>query len=214
MADRIVSRSSFAVIATLVLAAQLVPAAVSAQVPFACTGEAFIVQNINAELSQVDQTASPFNFVSVGPPAGIEYNNMGFRRTDGFLYAVELSTGGNVEIIQIDATGATFGLGRPAGLPTGPRFDAGDISPDGDTMYINTVNQDLYLVDLTSLPALPPVTTVNITGDNGFVFDWTFNTDTGLLYGGDSTQGQLAILNPATGVRTDFAVAGCSPAGP
>jgi uncharacterized repeat protein (TIGR01451 family) len=214
MADRIHLKSFLSLAGIFALAFQLVAAAAPAQVPFACTGEAFIVQNINAQLSQVDQTASPFVFDDIGDPAGIEYNNMGFRRTDGFLYAVQLNTGGNVQIVQIDSSGTVVGLGRPAGLPTTPRFDAGDITPNGETMFINTVNQALYRVDLTSLPALPPVTQVNVTGAAGFVFDWAYNPDDAKLYGGDSTQGQMAVLDPATGVRTDFAVAGCSPTGP
>jgi uncharacterized repeat protein (TIGR01451 family) len=178
---------------------------------FPCNGDTYIVQNIDAQLTLVDQTTSPFTFVPIGPPAGTEYNNLGFRSTDGLLYAVELSSSGNLQILQIDATGAVTGLGRPAGLPTGPRFDAGDVTPDGTTMYITANGQALYRLDLTGVPALPPVTSVAITGAGGFVFDWAVHPTNGLLYGGDSSQGQLAILNPATGVRTDVAVAGCSP---
>ncbi|MEE8523009.1 MAG: hypothetical protein V3T72_03685, partial [Thermoanaerobaculia bacterium] len=171
---------------------------------FTCTGEAFIVQNVDAELTVIDQTVSPFVFVPIGGPTGREINNLGFRITDGLMYAVELSLAGNVRIVQIDATGNVTGMGRPAGLPSGPRFDAGDVSPDGTTMYITAVNRSLYVLDLTSVPALPPVTVVPRSGASGFVFDWAVSPIDGLLYGGDSTSGQLAILDPATGVRTDF----------
>jgi uncharacterized repeat protein (TIGR01451 family) len=177
-----------------------------------CTGEAFIVQNVNAQLTQIDQSASPFTFIDIGIPAGVEYNNMGFRSTDGLLYAVQLNSGGNTQIIRVDRDGVVSGLGRPAGLPTGPRFDAGDVSTDGTTMYITTANQSLYLLDLTSVPTLPPVTEVPITGSTGFVFDWAYRASDGLLYGGDSTHGDLAILNPLTGVRTDVNL-GALPAG-
>ncbi len=181
-------------------------------VPFACSGDAYIIQNQNAQLTRIDQSVSPFVFVSIGSATGIEINNLGFRSTDGLLYAVELTGGGNVQVIQIDATGAVFGLGRPSGLPTGPRFDAGDVSPDGSTMYITSNNQDLYALDLTSVPTLPAVTTVNVTGATGFVFDWAVSPVDGRLYGGDSSQGQLASIDPTTGVRTDVALAGL-PAG-
>ncbi|MEE8525133.1 MAG: hypothetical protein V3T72_14445, partial [Thermoanaerobaculia bacterium] len=174
----------------------------------ACTGEAFIVQDVIAQLTQIDQSISPFTFVDVGVAAGIEYNNMGFRRTDGLLYAVQLNSNGNTQIIQVDLNGVVFGLGRPSGLPTTPRFDGGDVSTDGSTMYITASNLlTLYLLDLTQVPVLPPVTPVSVTGDTGFVFDWAYNSADGLLYGGDSTDGQLAVLDPATGARTDFSVA-------
>ncbi|MEE8525839.1 MAG: hypothetical protein V3T72_18035 [Thermoanaerobaculia bacterium] len=181
---------------------------------FACTGEAFILQNINAELTQIDQSVSPFIFIPVGVPTGRELNNLGFRITDGLMYAVELSSSGNIQIVQIDSGGNVTGLGRPAGLPSDRRFDAGDVSPDGTTMYINTVNRPLYVLDLTSVPSLPAVTEVTITGSSGFVFDWAASPIDGLLYGGDSTDSQLAILDPVTGVRGDVAVEGCMPLAP
>ncbi|MEE8523415.1 MAG: hypothetical protein V3T72_05750, partial [Thermoanaerobaculia bacterium] len=180
----------------------------SGPVPFGCTGDAYIVQNQNAQLTRVDQSVSPFVFVDVGQPTGIEINNLGFRGTDGLLYGVELSSGGNIQIVRIDATGTVYGLGRPPSLPAGPRFDAGDVSPDGTTMYITSNNQALYSLDLTSLPTLPAVTSVAVSGASGFVFDWAVNPADGLLYGGDSTSGQLATLDPVSGVRSDVNVAG------
>jgi uncharacterized repeat protein (TIGR01451 family) len=175
---------------------------------FACTGDAYLVQNQDAELTLIDVSSSPFTFVTIGGATGTELNNLGFRSTDGLLYAVELSSGGNIQIVQIDATGTLNGLGRPAGLPTGPRFDAGDVSPDGSTMYITSNNQPLYRLDLTSVPSLPAVTSVSVSGATGFVFDWAVNPADGKLYGGDSSQGQVAILDPATGVRSDVSVSG------
>ncbi|MEE8524200.1 MAG: hypothetical protein V3T72_09740, partial [Thermoanaerobaculia bacterium] len=170
------------------------------QVPFPCSGEAYIVQNLNAELTQIDQSVSPFVFIPVGGPTGIEINNLAFRSTDGLLYAVELNPSGNNQIIQIDANGTVFGLGRPAGLPSTLRFDGGDISGDGNTFYLNRSGTGtLYRVDLNAFT----VTSVGISGAAGIVFDWAVNPTDGLLYGGDHTNGQLATLDPATGARTD-----------
>ena len=191
---------------------ELIPDPSAGPQPFACTGDAYLVQNQNAELTRLDLTTSPFTFVPIGGATGTELNNLGFRSTDGLLYAVELKAGGNVQLVQIDATGTVSGLGRPSGLPSGPRFDAGDVSPDGTTMYITTTNQPLYAVDLTSLPTLPPVTSVAVTGATGFVFDWAVSPLDGKLYGGDSSHGQLAILDPATGLRSDVGLPGL-PAG-
>ncbi len=176
--------------------------------PFACTGEAYIVQNENAQLTVVDQTVDPFEFVSIGAPAGTEINNLGFRSSDGFLYGVELSGGGNGGIVRIDRDGNVFNLGHPPALPTAPRFDAGDVTPDGTAMYITATSRPLYRLDLTQLPAFPPVTHVAIRGAGGSVSDWTVSPVDGKLYGGDSAQGQLAVVEPSTGDRVDFDVPG------
>ena len=74
-------------------------------------------------------------------------------------------------------------------------------------MYITTHGLPLYRLSLTSVPALPAVTSVVVTGATGYVFDWAAHTD-GLLYGGDSSHGQLAVLDPQSGVRVDYTVPG------
>jgi Repeat of unknown function (DUF6923) len=195
--------------------------------PFACTGEAFIVQNENAQLTRVQELpGGTFDFDPIGGAAGIEINNLAFRRTDGLLYGVQLlppttGLGGNNGLVRIDRNGAVESLGIPPGLPSGtgtsiPRFDAGDISPDGTTMYVTVggaTNGALYGIDLTQ-PSLPqqPGFPKAITGDSGVVNDWAAHPVTGLLYGGDRTgaggNAQIAILDPATGIRTDTAVVG------
>lgn len=198
-----------------------------ARLPFACTGEAFIVQNQNAQLTQVEeQPGGSFDFDPIGGAAGIEINNLAFRRTDGLLYGIQLlppstAFGGNNGVIQIDSVGSVVNLGIPPGMPSGtgttvPRFDSGDISPDGSTLYVTVggpVNDLLYGVDLTQ-PGLPqrPGFPKPILGDTGIVNDWATHPVTGLLYGGDRDgQGgnaELAILDPATGMRTDTVVPG------
>lgn len=199
-----------------------------------------VVQDMNAQLNDVDLNGTA-TLTPIGPTAGIEYNNIGFRRTDGFLYGVQLNgsglTGGNNGIVRVNPnTGAVVNLGVPVGLgggsdplPTGAgsRFDAGDVTDDGSTLFIsmglpsNTPTGStpqagmLYLLDLPTFLANPladALDKVTITGDAGSVMDWAYNPNDGLLYGGDQTNGQLAILNPGTGVRTDVNVTGL-PAG-
>jgi hypothetical protein len=193
-----------------------------------------VVQDLNAQLNSVSLNGSA-TFSPIGSPAGIEYNNMGYRATDSYLYALQLNgngfTGGNDGLIRVDpATGAVTNLGVPVGLgggadplPTGAgtRFDAGDISSDGSTMYIsfgyssNTPNASatqagkLYTLDLPAFLANPlsdSLDVISITGDEGTVQDWAYNPNDGLLYGGDQTDGQLAVLDPVFGVRTDYNV--------
>ncbi len=174
------------------------------QLPIPCTDDVFMVQNVNAQLVRIDPTASTFLFTSIGAPAGREYNNLGYRRTDGLLYAVELTSTGNNGIVQIDATGKAFPPIQALGLPNNVRFDAGDVSTDGRWMYVTATNKPLYKVDLQS-PQLV-TTSVPITGAKGLVFDWAFSPADGNLYGGDSTHGHLAVLNPKDGKRTDHAI--------
>lgn len=200
-------------------------APLSGQEPFDCNGDVHIVQGEAVQLYKCD---SSFDCTSVALPSDIEINNMGFRNTEGtgLLYAVELTTrqddgwDGNNGIIQIDSSGNVFPLGSPLGLPTDVRFDAGDVSADGTTMYINRAGfSPLYTVDLTAM--WPTATEVTIGGATGYVNDWAYNSVDGNLYGGDSTGaggvGQLAMLDLSTldlghVTRTDFTVPGL-PAG-
>ncbi len=178
--------------------------------PFPCiAGQAIVAQGADSQLSAVEMPASTtFLLDPAGTPAGIEYNNLGFRSTDGLLYAVELGPSGNEQIVRIDRDGEIFGLGRPDGLPAAPRFDAGDVTPDGDIFYVTTYQEDLYRIDLSTLPApLPPAASTTVFGDDGRVFDWAYRPADGSLYGCDSDDGQLAVLDPVSGQRTDFAVA-------
>lgn len=204
-------------------------------VPFDCAGQPFVVQDVSAVLNEGSFNNGTATLTPILPAAGIEYNNLAYRSTDGLLYAVELQgTGygnGIVQIIRIDANGTIENLGLPPGLPTGlqTRFDAGCISADGNTMYIsfgarsNDPNAtlgyhlNLYKIDLGSWAGppdpLPAVTIVPITGDNAWVNDWACGPG-GLLYGGDQwgtgagTPSQLSVLDPDTGVRTDYAIPG------
>ncbi len=189
----------------------MVAGVVSAQDPFACTGEAFIIQDPSAQLTQVDQTTDPFGFNDIGGPAGFEVNNLGFRRADGLLYAVQLTATGNAGLIQIDRDGDIFNIGMPVGLPTSPaisaRFAAGDVTPDGSTMYLNT-NGSGTLWSVTLPGQVVSSVAINTAAGSGIVFDWAVSPIDGFLYGGDQTGGQLARLDPATGTRTDFNVGG------
>ena len=181
-----------------------------APVPFDCTGQAFIVQDqpvgepYQGQLTAVDQSVTPFTFTDVGGPQ-VEYNNIGFRSTDGFIYGVELTASGNNGIVRIDSSGTATNLGTPAGLPN-VRFDAGDVSTDGNTLFVYWIGSStiLYEVDLTGLPTLPlpPVSTRTVTGLPSSpapdVRDWAFREQDGNLYGGNWKSGNLAMLDLGT----------------
>ena len=129
-------------------------------VPFSCTGEAYTVRGnpTQAQLFLIDQTVVPFDFTAIGPgatgPFGaggadipIQVNNLGYRSTDNLLYAVAMPLSGNFNygIIQIDSTGAVFPFDLTGGSGSLPvtRLLAGDISADGNTMYLRGMSRPL-----------------------------------------------------------------------
>jgi uncharacterized repeat protein (TIGR01451 family) len=195
-----------------------------------------------AQLYSIDQSTSPFTFTAIGGtamldvtpndgldnPIPIQLNNLGFRSTDRLLYALALNTmpitagdvAGNYGLVKIDATGAIFPVAIPAPSPipglgsTTYRLPAGDITPDGTTMYINAqitsnatdANRRLYIVDLTASPVTATFIDKSITGSDALVnvADWAVGPD-GNLYGVDATTSGAALiyqLNPTTGVMT------------
>ncbi|MCB1864187.1 MAG: hypothetical protein KDG50_02065 [Chromatiales bacterium] len=146
---------------------------------------------------------------TLGPigTAAFEYNAMGWR-DDGFLYGLELIETGNTGlVVRIDPTTAMLAGAKLspnfAGAPgwnAGTRYDAGDVNNLDDVLYLSTNNTALFMYSFLT----NTMSQIAISGDVGYVADWAFNPATGLLYGAD-TQGQLATLNPVTGVRTDSA---------
>ena len=178
------------------------PACFGTSVPFSCTGDAFMVQERQAELVRFDQWGPPPGFEPIGDANAFQINNLGFHGPEGMLYGFRITSPS--EIVRIDREGTVFGLGLPQGLPAGV-LNAGDVSTDGTTLYLNKSGESpLYAL---TLPA-GPVQQVPVTGDTGVVADWAYHPGDGRLYGGDRTDGELAILDPATGLRTDVAVGG------
>jgi hypothetical protein len=209
-------------------------------VPFECTGEAYTVRYSPAELFSIDQSASPFTFIPIdlnGPAVGnegvyavidlgagdipIELNNLGFRSTDGLLYAMALrplggasEVNGNYGIVQIDSNGDIFGPLAIQGdaIPgigdNNYRFAAGDVSPNGNTMVINSLlNAEnstgttgyIYIVDLTTTP-VTVTEKQKVFGDNVpanlNVADWAVNPIDQKLYGASKDDGHIYKLDP------------------
>ncbi len=209
-------RSSALAIRTLILAGVL-PAAFFAvgvlifsarsasAAPFVCTGEAFIIKSATAQLNTIDQTATPFVFTPIGLPAGYLVNNLGFRRSDGLLYAYR-GDAPNQQVISIDDTGVATMLGSGGlPLPVGTAYNSGDVSADGTVMYFSADGQGV--LHTISLPGLALIGTVVVPSD-GRVLDWAAHPSNGLLYGGDKDGGEMAEVDPATGTRIDKLVLG------
>ena len=170
--------------------------------PFPCTGDAYSVRGDprQAQLFLIDQSVEPFVFTPIGSgamgPFGaggedipIQLNNLGYRVTDNLLYAVAMPERGNFNygIVTIDSTGAVtpFLPATTAGWPADERLLAGDVSVDGNTMYINTYPTSvLYIVDLVN----QVVTNKSITGTSQYVADWAVSPVDGNLYGGEAVE--------------------------
>ena len=136
MSNRVFHSISPPVAAAVCLTALASPAVLTAQGPFACTGEAYIVQDsavpgIDGQLTQIDQSQSPFTFVDVGTPQ-VEYNNIGFNPADGFIYGVALTEAGNAGLLLVAGDGSVTHLMAVSGMcnggtvsfPGNVRFDA------------------------------------------------------------------------------------------
>jgi hypothetical protein len=191
--------------------------------PFECNQDAFIIQGTGGSpatswLSRVDQSVSPFTFTQVGSNKTYRINNLGFRSTDKLLYGyrIDLVTAANAELLKIDTNGTVFPVGLPTGLPAG-NLNAGDVNPDGTIMYLSnsggydtdqraTVTE--YKLYKVTLPGLV-VSSVPISPNQaGRVNDLAVHPTNGMLYGGDQNHGQLAMIDPSTGARTDVALPG------
>ncbi len=179
---------------------------------FACSGEAFAIQEAAAQLNIIDQSVSPFIFTPIGSTAGYLINNLGFRRTDGLLYGYRGDTG-NEEVVSIDTLGAGSATGLGSGglpAPTGNPYNSGDVSADGTEMYFST--NGIGTMHTITLPGLAFVQTVAVPS-SGNVNDYAAHPTNGFLFGGDHAAGELVEVDPTDGSRTDTAVVGLASGG-
>jgi len=102
-----------------------------------------------------------------------------------------------------------YSNGMPKLLPVNPPLlpvsliNGGDISTDGTTMYLPSVDGRLFTINLNTPPPLGSSSIlINPTGGASFVdvADWAYYN--GRLYGVD-TLGRIAILDAATGVLSN-----------
>jgi hypothetical protein len=130
-------------------------------------------------------------------PADVELNNLCFRKQDRALYALELHSGGNRGLVRVDPdTCLLETLGAVPGLPASERFDAGDCFDDKMLLNVGGIHTKFFVLDFGSWTAEPVTIRKKHPSSNatGLVHDWAYNPADGKLYGGDSTQGQLATL--------------------
>jgi len=194
-------------------------------VPFECSTDVYGVLDNPARVIRADLSALPLDIQTIvdvvevditdddtDNPEPVQVNNMGFRvtgdGTGGFLYALAINLSGDPAatygLIKIDANGDVYPVAIPlVGLPANVRFYAGDVTPDGSTMYITYGSHNtLYILDLDAIDSDPltPVSSIP-KGTNAFVADWAVAPFDGMLYGGSNT-GAIWKLDPGTGIMT------------
>ena len=201
----------FAAASIAIAAVALSGAPASAQA-FICSGETYIIQGDPAQLTEVDQTGPMAVFTDIGTVAtGSNINNIGFNKADGLIYGYRRTPPADVDIVSM---GSSDGAGTltvvdtcgasPGDLPCAAsvEYNSGDISPDGTFMYFNSGGSGAF--HTYNLMTSTNVNTCTVSGGTGTVADWAAHPTNGMLYGGDSTDGELAVIIPGTCVRTDM----------
>ncbi|MGB3694978.1 MAG: hypothetical protein WA999_19875 [Spirulinaceae cyanobacterium] len=192
----------------------------SAQKPFACDGDFFLSQKENTQLTTVNTSTTPFRLPVISFPAPSttprEYNAMGFRVQDGFIYAIEPgdpvrgidNPADSYEIFRIDRKGTVTPIGKPLGLPlqapipnTNNRYIAGDFSGDGTYYIYNNNTGKLVQIDVTKRP--PQILQVRDLQRPGGGFpkfsDMAYSPVDGKFYAYDQFEGRLLRFDPEQG---------------
>lgn len=185
----------------------LVPFSGKAQNPFTCENQFFVtLSSTPPSLNEVvidPQTGSAV-FESINGNTVIAVNSAGYRSTDNYIYCIDPD---NLRLVRLNSLGVAQVLTT---LPLTPlvSYFAGDITPDGRYLVLigtrfftnGSANAaEIVRIDLDT-PGYP-VTTVNINV-NAQIFDIAFHPVTDVLYGYDSFQQRLAVIDPFTGSVT------------
>ncbi|WP_390450870.1 DUF6923 family protein [Chryseobacterium sp. Alg-005] len=164
---------------------------------FGCTNNMYLSQTNT--LYNVNTSTNPFTYTQIGPSAASNYNAIGINPLDGFMYGMIANSN---TVIRINADGTYNTLGAVTGLPAAVIYNAGEIDNLGNYyVKINTSNNQLYRINLTTLTATLITLTASIN-----LPDIAYNVSTGLLYGVNSTNGQLVSINPTTGAVTAIGI--------
>ena len=179
-----------------------------AQEPFVCQNNFYFSFGSSSGASQLHEVIiepnGDVNFLPLPNTTGVSLNAVGYRSTDNLIYGV-----GTVDerLYQIDATGRSFPLAI-LDVNHNNGFYAATITPNGDEMIIveqpNTFNGGsvaLVVVDLTD-ENYPIKRSVPLNGPTVQTTDIAFDPITGILYGFNSRESNLIIIDPDSGLVT------------
>jgi uncharacterized repeat protein (TIGR01451 family) len=184
--------------------------------PFQCDGTLYISQAAATgdptQLNDLVTTTTPFTLTGRGTPQ-FEFNGMGFRFQDGFIYGINPLPNSGIagpndnEIYRIDDTGIPVSLGVPqttggttlTTLTPGARYIAGDFNTYTGTYFayspIPTPNGNLVEIDVTTSP--PTILRREQYTPPPDFADIAFNPVDGRFYGFDRNQNRIRFFDPA-----------------
>lgn len=180
----------------------------SAQTPFACEGQFYLTLTDNGStnlyLVEVSALTGTVEFQQINW-LGEQVNATGYRKTDNLIYGLQPL---DFRLFRIDALGQLETLATLDLSPVNTYY-AGDVTPDGQHLILIGSTggvqdgEDVELVTVELDQPGYPFTSIPITGPSVRMFDVAFDPLSGKLYGYDSNNDRLVVLNPLTGVVTE-----------
>ncbi|PJJ71361.1 putative repeat protein (TIGR01451 family) [Diaminobutyricimonas aerilata] len=168
----------------------------------------YLSQGSPTQLQGSEQNGGRVVFSNIGGPADPSYNAIGYRVSDSYVYGISRPVGLNPaaqqhRIVRINADGSVDDRGgipeQPSGLIAGT-FGEGALA---NTLLVMTVENDtLYRVNVDA----GTFTTQALSGADTSFSDMT--AAYGYLWGVNQNGGSIARVDPATGVKTSYPVAG------
>ena len=185
------------------------------QTPFSCEGQFYITltNSSNSGLSEVtiDPISQNVVFRTVRSNMQVQINAIGYRSTDNLIYGVH-----PIEhyLYQVDRNGSVIQLTQ-LNLNNNYVYFAGDITPDGQYLILigatnsgapGTNGQDRELVRVNLEDSNYPISTIPLSGLSVRMLDIAFDPISGKLYGYDSNDDRLMLIDMVTGaVTTNYA---------
>ncbi len=171
------------------------------QQPFVCNGDYYLTSTSgNTTVYKVEINVNGnATFNALPNNVGLVVNAIGYRTADNFIYSINTN---NNDLYRIDASGdGTFITNL--NLPSSHNFYGADFTADGKFMvFIGTsFSQGSNLLAFVDFEAGGyPVTTLPISNASNIqVTDISFNPITNLLYGYDSANDRMIVIDPDTG---------------
>lgn len=179
-----------------------------AQQPFTCRGQYYLSLTKSGSNSsglyevKISENGQNIYLDTISSGLDLVLNGMGYRITDNLIYGVDPSTGA---LRKVGSDGVAIDLGLPQGLPEGPLYYAGDVTPDGKYLLLIGLGGRPQIIKVDLEDPNYACTFVPMSSNNVGIVDVAFDPFTGILYGHDFRNRKLVIVDPDTGeVKGDF----------
>ena len=173
----------------------------------ACPSRLFIsissAPSLPSALFAVEPTSN-FAYVPIGSVAAFNYNAIAYRQVDGFIYGiVSPNFPASGQLMRVGSDGVAEVVGVVSGLPIGPQYNSGTISPDGSAYYVKAAvgSNRMYRIDISTMTATLILLSETLTTSD---LAWVGNDVSGRIYTIENLTGQLKSIDPATGVVTNI----------